>query len=76
MEISTQNEVVSSKSGDNHGERELITVSGDNVPKEETRINSKSLEHSKILTKRGFYVMGLTSFAPSLIPKIGRGSTI
>jgi len=47
----------------------MIVVSGDNDPKEETHVNSMSLECSKIFTKRGYYVLGLTSLAPSLIPK-------
>ena len=57
----------------------MITVSGDNDPKEETHVNSKSLECPKILTKIGYYMLGSTSFSPSLIPKHveeGRASAI
>lgn len=55
----------------------MITASGDNGPKEETRVNAKSLEHSSILTKRGYYVLGSNSFATLFIPKVveeGRAS--
>lgn len=53
----------------------MITMSGDNGPKEETCVNTMSLERSKILTKRGYNVLGSTSFEPSLIPKTDRGRT-
>lgn len=71
--MSTQNKIVSSKRGDNHEEREMITVSGDNSPKEEKYVNGKSLECSKLLTKRTYYMLVSTSFAPSLDPKTSRG---
>jgi len=38
--------------GDNHEEGEMMIVSGDNSPKEETRVNAKSPQLSKLLTKK------------------------
>lgn len=40
----------------------MITMSGENGIKEETHVNSKSLEHSNILTKRGYYVLDKIHF--------------
>lgn len=43
--------------GDNHGKGEIMTFSGLNDPKEETRVNDKSPQRSRILTIKGYYVL-------------------
>lgn len=50
-----------------------MITSGENSPKEETRVNAMSLVHYETLTQRGYYVLGSNSFSPSLIPKTSRG---
>lgn len=49
--------------------RVIIARSGENGSKKETCVCAMSPKCSELLPKREYYVLGSTSFAPSLISK-------